>query len=129
VGELRTVEDWPSLRRLIKDRLQENVKQLLEICQTSSTNAPSSPTEVDAQPTAQRHTNGSINQQQLEASLELIYHWLEHTCVDAPPFTIQRLAELVLTPTTHYRHPEKYLRAVQRVSRAIHLYTTFNATV
>jgi hypothetical protein len=35
-----------------------------------------------------------------------------------PPFTIQRLAELILKPTEHYSEPDKYLRAIQRVSTA-----------
>jgi hypothetical protein len=33
----------------------------------------------------------------------------------APPHTVQRLAELFLTPNTHYRSLPKYLRALQRV--------------
>ena len=33
---------------------------------------------------------------------------------DAPPYTIQRLAELVLYPTTHYRTLPAYLRALDR---------------
>lgn len=32
-----------------------------------------------------------------------------------PPHTIQRLAELILRPTTHYRTLPAYLRAVDRV--------------
>ena len=33
----------------------------------------------------------------------------------APPYTIQRLAELILYPTTHYRTLPSYLRALDRV--------------
>jgi hypothetical protein len=33
----------------------------------------------------------------------------------APPHTVQRLAELLLAPNTHYRSLPKYLRALQRV--------------
>ena len=33
---------------------------------------------------------------------------------DAPPYTVQRLAELVLYPTTHYRTLPAYLRALDR---------------
>lgn len=35
--------------------------------------------------------------------------------MDKPPHTIQRLAELILRPTAHYRTLPAYLRAVDRV--------------
>jgi len=33
----------------------------------------------------------------------------------APPYTIQRLSELIRYPNAHYKSPSKYLRAIQRV--------------
>jgi len=40
---------------------------------------------------------------------------LERDFSDSPPYTIQRLAELVLHPTKHYRFLPSYLRALDRI--------------
>ena len=40
---------------------------------------------------------------------------LEHDFAHSPPYTIQRLAELVLYPKTHYRFLPAYLRALDRI--------------
>jgi hypothetical protein len=40
---------------------------------------------------------------------------LEHDFSDSPPYTIQRLAELVLRPKAHYRFLPAYLRALDRI--------------
>ncbi|SMQ45524.1 unnamed protein product [Zymoseptoria tritici ST99CH_1A5] len=40
---------------------------------------------------------------------------LEHDFPKSPPYTIQRLAELVLRPKAHYRYLPAYLRALDRI--------------
>ena len=40
---------------------------------------------------------------------------LEQCFLQAPPFTVQRLAELILYPTGHYRTLPSFLRAIDRV--------------
>lgn len=37
-------------------------------------------------------------------------------CVASAPFTIQRLCELLIEPTKHYKTMEKFLRAVEKVT-------------
>ncbi|KAI9598916.1 hypothetical protein BDF19DRAFT_462355 [Syncephalis fuscata] len=46
---------------------------------------------------------------------QVVMDCLDNNFESGPPFTIQRLAELVLKPTEHYNEPDKYLRAVQRM--------------
>ncbi|KAI8051353.1 hypothetical protein BDF22DRAFT_693354 [Syncephalis plumigaleata] len=56
---------------------------------------------------------------ELEASIlpikQVVMSSLESNFDSGPPFTIQRLAELILRPTEHYSEPDKYLRAIQRL--------------
>lgn len=50
----------------------------------------------------------------LEKEKRVVFDMLDEFETD-PPFTIQRLAELVLRPTQHYRSRAKYLGALRRV--------------
>ena len=36
-------------------------------------------------------------------------------CVCSPPFTIQRVCELVMGPRQHYKRRDKYMRAMEKV--------------
>ncbi|RKP25666.1 hypothetical protein SYNPS1DRAFT_28608 [Syncephalis pseudoplumigaleata] len=46
---------------------------------------------------------------------QVVMSCLESNFESGPPYTIQRLAELILAPTEHYSEPDKYLRAIQRL--------------
>lgn len=50
---------------------------------------------------------------ELASTLHQLYGMLEDFDLQ-PPFTIQRLSELLVSPTTHYRNPRKWIRAVER---------------
>ncbi|KAF8246900.1 hypothetical protein K440DRAFT_644388 [Wilcoxina mikolae CBS 423.85] len=47
--------------------------------------------------------------------LSQLKHTLTSTFSSAPPYTVQRLSELLLAPNTHYHSLPKFLRALQRV--------------
>ncbi|OLL27132.1 Serine/threonine-protein phosphatase 4 regulatory subunit 2 [Neolecta irregularis DAH-3] len=47
--------------------------------------------------------------------IDTIKATLENDFQSAAPFTIQRLAELLMSPTQHYNDLAKYLRAIERV--------------
>lgn len=51
----------------------------------------------------------------LLSSYQFSTHVLEQDFANSPPYTIQRLAELVLEPRRHYRFLPAYLRALDRV--------------
>ncbi|CAK3747169.1 hypothetical protein AC579_118 [Lecanosticta acicola] len=52
---------------------------------------------------------------ELLSSYQMSRRILEHDFVHSPPYTIQRLAELVLHPRKHYRFLPAYLRALDRI--------------
>ncbi|KAF8468945.1 hypothetical protein BDZ91DRAFT_847758 [Kalaharituber pfeilii] len=72
---------------------------------TEPTPVPSVPTESPA---------GSLAPGILD-TIASIKETLSTTFSSAPPYTVQRLAELIQKPNEHYRSLPKFLRAVQRV--------------
>lgn len=77
--------------------------------------SPSTERVPDSQP--QPSTTGTDNlPPQLFLLLNAIRSSIKSFFVDRPPHTIQRLAELVLYPTKHYKTLPAYLRAVDRVT-------------
>ncbi|KGO64641.1 Protein phosphatase 4 core regulatory subunit R2 [Penicillium italicum] len=76
---------------------------------------PSSERVPDSQPQPpSASTNGQLPPP-LASLLSAIRSSIKSFFEDKPPHTIQRLAELVLYPTKHYRTLPAYLRAVDRV--------------
>lgn len=52
---------------------------------------------------------------ELLSSYQMSRRILEHDFAESPPYTIQRLAELILRPRKHYRFLPAYLRALDRI--------------
>ncbi|EKV07419.1 Protein phosphatase 4 core regulatory subunit R2 [Penicillium digitatum] len=84
--------------------------------QVARTGSPPSSEQVpDPQPQPpSASTNGQLPPP-LASLLSAIRSSIKSFFVNKPPHTIQRLAELVLYPTKHYRTLPAYLRAVDRV--------------
>ena len=84
----------------------------------SSLRKPSSPIQQhaipDSQPSSITAPPGTLPPQLLSL-LSAVQFTLKTTFSTAPPHTIQRLAELILRPTHHYRTLPSYLRAIDRV--------------
>ena len=68
----------------------------------------------DSQPSDLAPPQGSLPPQLLALYMN-IKGSLRTSFADAPPFTVQRLAELALMPSAHYRTLPSYLRALDRV--------------
>jgi hypothetical protein len=76
---------------------------------------PLSPAIIpDSQPT-DATTNPKTLPPQLEILFKNIKGNLKQSFGTAPPFTVQRLAELILRPSYHYRTLPSYLRALDRI--------------
>ncbi|CZT21044.1 uncharacterized protein RCC_06905 [Ramularia collo-cygni] len=71
-------------------------------------------TERDSQADGVQAPPGTLPPDLL-SSYQMSRRILEHDFSESPPYTIQRLAELVLRPKAHYRHLNAYLRALDRV--------------
>ncbi|PYI18394.1 hypothetical protein BO99DRAFT_362373 [Aspergillus violaceofuscus CBS 115571] len=86
---------------------------------TSPTTTPLSSSEriPDSQPgpSSSSSTNASALPAPLDHLLTAISTNIRTLFASKPPHTIQRLAELILRPTAHYRTLPAYLRAVDRV--------------
>ncbi|KAJ5203170.1 hypothetical protein N7449_005249 [Penicillium cf. viridicatum] len=76
---------------------------------------PSSERVPDSQPQPSGASTGGRLLPPLAFLLSAIRSSIKSFFEDKPPHTIQRLAELVLYPTKHYRTLPAYLRAVDRV--------------
>lgn len=76
---------------------------------------PSSERVPDSQPQPSGASTGGQLLPPLAFLLSAIRSSIKSFFEDKPPHTIQRLAELVLYPTKHYRTLPAYLRAVDRV--------------
>jgi len=82
--------------------------------QARASSPPSSEPVPDSQPQSSTQSNNSLPPP-LALLLSSIESAVRFLFVDKPPHTIQRLAELILRPTAHYRTLPAYLRAVDRV--------------
>lgn len=118
-------EKWPSLLLRIISRLEKNVHQSFSAfpesaseSSISSSDASNTSTEFSARndDAATRHSNSTIC---LQPAIRTILASISDTLLTffskAPPHTIQRLAELILFPRSHYRTLPSYLHALDRV--------------
>ncbi|KAJ6100814.1 hypothetical protein N7499_000444 [Penicillium canescens] len=80
---------------------------------------PGSPPSSERVPDSQTQPSGTSTDDQLPPPLVLLLKAIRSSITsffeEKPPHTIQRLAELVLEPTQHYKTLPAYLRAVDRV--------------
>ncbi|KAJ5567489.1 Protein phosphatase 4 core regulatory subunit R2, partial [Penicillium sp. DV-2018c] len=105
---------------------QENTAQSGNSNKENSSSNPMSPPPIPSSslsservPDSQPQPSGSSADSQLPrplaSLLSAIRSSIESSFKEKPPHTIQRLAELILYPTKHYRTLPAYLRAVDRV--------------
>lgn len=76
---------------------------------------PVNHTRHSAQPPDTVETQSGTLPPDLLADYTMSRHILEKDFAHSPPYTIQRLAELVLYPKQHYRFLPAYLRALDRI--------------
>lgn len=116
----------PSQRSTDPDRFIDNPPTLLSNAPSTPRNLPpvppfpgSSASRVpDSQPAADDAQENEVREELPIEVLQLLEQSLKtlRTCFDkTPPHTIQRLSELVLYPTKHYRTLPAWLRALDRV--------------
>ncbi|KAJ2922223.1 hypothetical protein H1R20_g14859, partial [Candolleomyces eurysporus] len=116
--------DWNDLRQAIRDKVEQNVKLFTDPAPpppatfsiTPSTQgglrlAPFSPKKL-----SQLHMYDPplsyMNPEQVKDAVQAVFDQLD--AFDGPPFTIQRLCELLIEPQKHYKSVGKYLRAVEK---------------
>ncbi|KXG53007.1 Protein phosphatase 4 core regulatory subunit R2 [Penicillium griseofulvum] len=90
-----------------------DIQTSLQAARTGS--SPSDERVPDSQPQPSGASTDGRLPPQLAFLLSAIRSSIKSFFEDKPPHTIQRLAELVLYPTKHYRTLPAYLRAVDRV--------------
>lgn len=83
--------------------------------QQTSGSPPSSELVPDSQPQPSSPRTNDVLPPPLALLLGSIRSSIQSFFVAKPPHTIQRLAELILRPTAHYKTLPAYLRAVDRV--------------
>jgi len=110
--------EWSELKGLFMYKIAENVDSLPlvppppptparnEDADATAKDVDMAPTEDDAAQKAALEGEGQLLQQQVWDSLDGFS--------SEPPFTIQRLAELTISPSRHYSTAVKYLRAIHR---------------
>ncbi|KAF6764842.1 PPP4R2-domain-containing protein [Ephemerocybe angulata] len=117
--------DWDELRQIIRTKLEQNVSQY-------NLTPPPPPPPFNATPSthgglrlppfppkklSQLHMYDPplsyMNEEQVKDALQAVFDQLE-SFDEGPPFTIQRLCELLLDPKRHYKSVGKYLRAVEK---------------
>lgn len=76
---------------------------------------PTSECVPDSQPQSSTQQPGGPLPPPLALLLHYIRSAIQSYFMEKPPHTIQRLAELILRPTAHYKTLPAYLRAVDRV--------------
>ncbi|KAH8679856.1 hypothetical protein BGZ60DRAFT_481374 [Tricladium varicosporioides] len=133
-GKSMDYEQWPGLLARLIPRLekivQEDFPQSSPPSQPSTQPIPSSPPTqtTNAEPSSQDSeatkenapptvvaAPGATLPLHIQSLLNSITSTLESLFTTHPPHTIQRLAELILTPKKHYRTLPSYLHAVDRV--------------
>ncbi|KAK7467054.1 hypothetical protein VKT23_004116 [Stygiomarasmius scandens] len=118
---------WPQLRDIIKQKIQENIK--LFLAETRPQSPPPTFLPISLQngslklapfpPRTRDNINmieAPINYMNEEQASELkgfIFNQLDEFDSE-PPFTIQRVCELCISPRKHYKSVGKYLRAVEK---------------
>ncbi|KAH6669384.1 hypothetical protein B0J14DRAFT_118155 [Halenospora varia] len=135
-GKSMDYEQWPGLLARLIPRLekivQEEFPQASPPSQPSTQPIPSSPpTQTsNAEPSSQDSSEATNKENapppavahpaatlplHIQSLLTSITSTLESLFTKHPPHTIQRLAELILSPKQHYRTLPSYLHAVDRV--------------
>ncbi|KAH6702957.1 hypothetical protein BKA61DRAFT_619836 [Leptodontidium sp. MPI-SDFR-AT-0119] len=119
-GKSMDYELWPSLLTRLIPRLEKIIQDSFPTpskpsTSTSTTNPPSSsPSE-----SSQNKENAPPPQPTLPSPIQDLLTSITSTLTSLftkyPPHTIQRLAELILEPTQHYRSLPAYLHALDRV--------------
>ncbi|KAF9246261.1 PPP4R2-domain-containing protein [Melanogaster broomeanus] len=123
--------EWEQLREMIKYKIEQNITLFLaEAAQNTRPEESSKPTtgipdscgNLRLPPFPPRrwnelnpHEAPKVHMDQDEATdaKNLIFRQL-HEFDDKPPFTIQRVCELCVSPLQHYKFIGKYLRAVEK---------------
>ncbi|KAH9926173.1 PPP4R2-domain-containing protein [Fomitopsis serialis] len=115
------------MRDIIKYKLDKNMALFLsgdvkreyskstvtaQPCQGGAKFPPFQPRERNAANPNEAPKNALTEQEAAEFKKVILAQFEEFQ--QTPPFTIQRLCELCLRPTDHYKHLGKYLRAVER---------------
>ncbi|KAH8107124.1 PPP4R2-domain-containing protein [Cristinia sonorae] len=123
--------EWPRIRDIVKSKLSQNITHYLEnpnpdetsLVQTASlglakatltgglkippfpprAHLPGNPNE------APKHT---LTPEEAKEFKEALFKLIDD--FEGPPFTIQRVCELSITPRKHYKYLGKYLRAVEK---------------
>ncbi|TFK27408.1 PPP4R2-domain-containing protein [Coprinopsis marcescibilis] len=130
--------DLNELRQIIRHKLEQNVNLFL-----STSKGPSPPPPFNPQPStpdglrlppfppkklAQLHMYeppvSYMNEEQAREAKQGIFDLLNEFD-DNPPFTIQRLCELLIEPKKHYKTVGKYLRAVEKSILVTSTYDAF----
>ncbi|THU92175.1 hypothetical protein K435DRAFT_967780 [Dendrothele bispora CBS 962.96] len=118
---------WPQLRDLIKQKLEENIKQFLAETRPQSPPPPFLPISLPngslkLAPFPPRTRDNSnmieapvnfMNEDQAAEMRGYIFTQLDEFDSE-PPFTIQRVCELCVSPRKHYKSVGKYLRAFEK---------------
>ncbi|KAL4265944.1 PPP4R2 family protein [Pleurotus pulmonarius] len=123
--------EWSKLRDIIKYKIEKNIALFLtdgSLNQSPPTPRPFSPITLESGglklppfPPRKTSPNGTavaapvnyMGNAQVDEMKEYIFAQL-HTFDTNPPFTVQRLCELVVNPQQHYNCIGKYLRAVEK---------------
>ncbi|KAG8811395.1 hypothetical protein FRC18_003535 [Serendipita sp. 400] len=120
------VEDWDALKELVKSQITANVAEyarrgpdpLIERSNQPSTTdglviLPPKPRANSPKFGLTRTLPSNMTEAEAKEMLDNILTMLENFS-DAPPFTIKRICELVLSPREHYRTVGKYLRGLEK---------------
>ncbi|KAF9227606.1 hypothetical protein BS17DRAFT_774016 [Gyrodon lividus] len=122
--------EWEQLRDMIKYKIEQNITLFLTEAQGPRPEAPSkpatgipdSPGNLRLPPFPPRKRNElnphevpkvHMDQDEVNVTKNLIFRQL-HEFDDNPPFTIQRVCELCVSPMQHYKFIGKYLRAIEK---------------
>ncbi|RXW21002.1 hypothetical protein EST38_g4850 [Candolleomyces aberdarensis] len=127
--------DWNDLRQAIRDRVEHNVKLFTDP-------APSPPTPFNVTPSTQGGLRlapfppkkfsqlhmydpplSYMNPEEVKDAVQAVFDQLD--AFDGPPFTIQRLCELLIEPKKQYKSVGKYLRAVEKSILVTSTYDSF----
>ncbi|KAF5365782.1 hypothetical protein D9758_003265 [Tetrapyrgos nigripes] len=118
---------WPILRDIIKKKLEQNIQVFLTESRPQSPppsflpiSLPNGSLKLPPFPPRTRDNNTMIespisymNQEQASEMKGYIFAQLDEFDSE-PPFTIQRVCELCISPKKHYKSIGKYLRAVEK---------------
>ncbi|KAF8755503.1 PPP4R2 [Rhizoctonia solani] len=134
--------EWDDLRDMIKYKLVQNALEFISDAEQTAATAPPPPssdapfvpltdssdlmsTDGPLPPDAPPHhpllrhifsgraLPAKLDTEETKEELGRIFAYL-HDFDSAPPFTVQRLVELVVKPRGHYKNVGKYLRALER---------------